>query len=84
MPTGAPAWNTRLYVLDAALQPRPPGLPGELYLAGARLAAGDLGRPELTPSRFAADPFGPPGERIPVGGYAPGTPATRSAWTTSQ
>ncbi|RDI53338.1 non-ribosomal peptide synthetase [Nocardia mexicana] len=58
---GTPIPDLSVYVLDAALRRCPPGLPGELYVAGPGVAQGYLRRPGLTAGRFAADPFGPPG-----------------------
>ncbi len=57
IPIGKPIANTTVYILDEALRPLPPGIPGELWTGGDGLALGYLGNPELTAQKFIRDPF---------------------------
>ncbi len=61
---GRPLAGTTAYVLDAALEPVPLGVPGELFLGGICPATGYRGSPDLTAERFLPDPFGDPSARL--------------------
>ncbi|MEO8858324.1 MAG: amino acid adenylation domain-containing protein [Burkholderiaceae bacterium] len=63
LPIGAPVDDTRIYVLDANLQPMPYGASGEIFIGGGALARGYVNREELTREAFLDDPF-QPGQRM--------------------
>ncbi|MCP3820589.1 amino acid adenylation domain-containing protein [Streptomyces sp. A3M-1-3] len=65
-PIGRPMPGHQAFVLDERLRPVPPGVPGELCVAGPGVARGYLGRPELTAERFTDNPYadGPETERL--------------------
>ncbi|HEV2735755.1 MAG TPA: amino acid adenylation domain-containing protein, partial [Longimicrobiaceae bacterium] len=65
VPLGVPIANTRVYVLDGAGEPAPPGVPGEACISTVGLARGYQNGPELTAERFVPDPFSAvPGARM--------------------
>ncbi|GGS36128.1 non-ribosomal peptide synthetase [Actinokineospora fastidiosa] len=75
LPVGRPFDNIDVYVLDERLRPVPPGVAGEVYVAGSQTGRGYLNRFALTAERFVANPFGPPGSRM----YRSGDLAKRRA-----
>jgi amino acid adenylation domain-containing protein len=59
IPIGKPKANYLLYVLDSHLQPLPPGVPGEILIAGPGVGRGYLNAPEITADKFLDNPFHP-------------------------
>jgi amino acid adenylation domain-containing protein len=64
VPVGHPIQNLTFYVLNARMEPVPVGLPGELYIGGAGVARGYLGRPGLSAEMFLPDPYAESGARM--------------------
>ncbi|WP_156746558.1 amino acid adenylation domain-containing protein, partial [Mycobacterium sp. E1715] len=64
VPIGLPVPGAALFVLDPWCRPVPPGVVGELYIAGRGVGLGYLHRAALTAARFVACPYGPPGTRM--------------------
>ena len=63
-PVGDALAGLEVRVLDRRLREAPPGVVGEVYVAGPQLAQGYADTPGLTAARFVADPYGGPGERL--------------------
>ncbi|MES2821424.1 MAG: amino acid adenylation domain-containing protein [Pseudomonadota bacterium] len=64
LPIGRAIANMQVRALDERLEAVAPGIAGEIYLGGAGITQGYLGRPDLTAERFLPDPFGAPGSRL--------------------
>ncbi|KJH86927.1 peptide synthase, partial [Pseudomonas fluorescens] len=61
---GRPLKHTASYLLDANLQPVPQGVSAELYLSGAGITRGYLGRAAMTAEKYVPNPFSTTGERL--------------------
>ncbi len=82
-PVGVPIPDLQVYLLGTHQELLPVGVPGEIYVGGAGLARGYLGRPELTAERFVPDPFSAPAGRAALPHAATWRGGVRTAtWTT--